>query len=131
MFDSTATPAGKASPDKALAPGDSLSNTIKVDYTSGNAANVKLYATLGTDAGAIAPYLDVKINDGSTDIYNGTLANLTTANNTFATGIGAWNPTGTASKTYTFTATLKSSAPDTASGKSITGTNFVWEAHAA
>jgi hypothetical protein len=131
MFDYTATPANKSNPDKALAPGDSLSNTIKVDYSSGNAATIKVFATPGSDAASIAQYIDVKINDGATDIYTGTLANLTTANSNFATGLGTWNPAGTDSKTYTFTATLKNTAPDTAAGKSITGTSFTWEAHAA
>jgi hypothetical protein len=132
LFSHTGGNAAGATPDKALAPGDTLANRqIKIDYTGANAADIRLYANLGTDAGNVAQYIDVTINDGASNIYNGTLKNLTTSNPNWASGIGGWTPGSTASKTYTFTAKLKDTAPDSASGQSITGTSFTWEAHAA
>lgn len=131
MFDATAAPANKGVADPLMYPGKTLTNTIQVNYSGTAPADVHLYATLGTDAGSIAQYMNVTINDGTSNIYTGTLANLTSTKTDFASGISGWSPTASASKTYTFTVTMDPTAPNTAQGKAIagvSGTTFTWDA---
>lgn len=128
MFDYTAAPAGKGSADALLVPGAPVSNTIQVNYTGNTTANIRIYAALGADTGSMAQYLNVTINDGATNVYTGTLANLASTKTNFATGIPGWSPTGAASKTYTFTVTMDPSTPNSAQNASIGATTFTWEA---
>jgi hypothetical protein len=127
MFDYTANPANKGTKDPLLVPGQSVTNTITVNYTGNVAADVRIYSTLGTDAGSIAPNLKLKINDGATDIFTGTLADFGAKSN-YTNGVTGWSPTGPAAKTYTFTVTLDSLAPPGSAGKVVGATTFTWEA---
>src|SRR5262245_61433998 len=120
-------------PDGALAPGDLLANRpIQITYTGGNAADIRLFANLGTQSGGnVANYINLTINDGTSNIYQGTLANLAASNTSWATGIGGWTPGGTETRTFTFHASLDANAPAAAAGQTVTGTSFTWEARAA
>jgi hypothetical protein len=127
MFNYSSAPANKGSADPLMYPGKSLSNTITVNYSGTAPADVRIYSTLGADTGSIAQYLNVTINDGTSNIFTGTLAQLG-AKTTYATGVTGWTPTGTASKTYTFTVAMDPSTPQGASGQNIGATTFTWEA---
>jgi len=120
-------------PDKLLAPGDVLADRpITINYTSGNAADIRLFANVGAQTGGLAQYINVTINSqgSATPIYQGTLANLAASNTNWATGIGGWTPGGTETRTFTFHASLDASAPAGAAGQTVTGTTFTWEAQA-
>ena len=62
-------------------------------------------------------------------LYNGTLAAFGTGSTNFATGLGTWAPTGSASESrvYRFTYTVSSTAPNTVQGGTA-ALGFTWEA---
>ena len=62
-------------------------------------------------------------------VYNGTLSAFGGTKTSFATGVGSWSPTGSASETkvYKFTYTLSTTTPDTAQGGTA-ALGFTWEA---
>lgn len=134
----------------AAKPGDSKTSCIKVTYTGSLPATVKLM-TPTTPIGELGPYVTLKIEAGTQAspsfpsctgftpyssgavVYEGTLSAFAAANNSFATGISTF-PTGKTkweaneSVVYQVTASLSSSAPDSAQGKS-TGSHIIrWEA---
>ena len=130
-------------------PGDSVSGCIKVTYTGSLAADVHIYTT--STMGALAQYIDLTITPGTQAvssfpsctgfvpdvggaIYTGTLQNFANTKNSYANGVvdypgtlqTAWNAND--SVVYQFTATLQSSAPDTAQGATTGSHSFTWEA---
>jgi hypothetical protein len=129
LFDNGNNPANKSSPDFSMWPNAVYSNTIQINYTGNTPATVKMFAYLGGDPSSIAQYLKLKINDGTSDIYNGTLAAFTTSSTNYATGVGAWSVSANASRTYTVTVTLDGATPQTVANAAVTGTTFTWEAH--
>ena len=130
-------------------PGDTKTSCIKVSYVGSLASTVKLFTP--STIGELGPYVNLKVEAGTQasgtfpscegftvyttggTVYEGTLAAFATEHNTYATGISTF-PTGQTkwelnnSVVYRFTATLASSAPEAAQGKT-TGTHlFRWEA---
>ncbi len=120
--------------------GASGSKCIVVTYNGSLAASVKLYVT--SSSGALAPYLDLKIEQGTggsfsggcgaftpaTTIYTGTLSAFATAATDHASGVGTFAPTGSGqSRTYRITYTLNAATPSSAQGTSASA-DFRWEA---
>ncbi len=130
-------------------PGDSQASCIKVTYTGSLDASVKIYTS--STIGALGSSVNLKIEpgtqttsvfptcvgftpDASGALFEGTLAGFASEHNSFANGI-ADNPGAVATKwvtndavVYRVTATLSSSAPDSAQGQS-TGSHIIrWEA---
>lgn len=126
-----------------LKPGSTGTKCIAVTSTGTLASAVKLYGTSYATTNALATYLTVTVDEGTggsfaggcagftsgSQIYNGTLAAFGTGKTSFATGVGTWTPTGTASETKAFkiTYTLSASTPDTAQGGTA-ALGFTWEA---
>jgi hypothetical protein len=133
-----------------LKPGSTGSACIKVTYNGSLAANVKMYVVgsdLTTSSGTnLANYLTVQIAEGTgtatdcsdfaggTNIYNATgsgdltktLSAFSAASNSFATGVSAFAPTGSAqAKTYKITYWLQDNSA--AAGMNSTA-KFTWEA---
>jgi predicted ribosomally synthesized peptide with SipW-like signal peptide len=130
-------------------PGDTKTSCIKVTYTGTLPATVKLFTP--STIGELGPYVNLKIEAGTQAtstfptctgftpaatgpvVYEGTLAAFATEHNSFATGITT-NPASQTkwetnnSVVYQVTATLSSSAPEAAQGKT-TGSHIIrWEA---
>jgi predicted ribosomally synthesized peptide with SipW-like signal peptide len=130
-------------------PGDSVSGCIKVTYTGSLAADVHIYTT--STMGSLAQYVDLTITPGTQAvssfpsctgfvadaggaIYTGTLQNFANTKNSYANGVvdypgllaTSWSQND--SVVYQFTATLQSSAPDTAQGGTTGSHSFTWEA---
>lgn len=130
-----------------LKPGDTGTKCIRVTYGGSVTASggVKFYATAFTDStpaglgAAIDLVVDVSADNGAgtfancgafavgSNLYTGTLTNLTTANNSFANGLGTWTPANGTTRTYRIQYTLNSGAGDSLQGKSASVT-FNWEA---
>lgn len=122
-----------------MKPGATGQQCIKLSYTGTLAAAVKVYGTGLTATNALDTWLNIQIEEGSTSattfptctgfsasgtIFNNTLNNLGTA---FASGVGTWTPSGSASKDYRITYTLSAAAPNSTQSSSAAVT-FTWEA---
>jgi hypothetical protein len=129
-------------------PGESVSKCIKVTYTGSIDADVRIYTT--STIGSLGQYVDLTITPGSQAtpsfpsctgftadasgaIYSGTLQNFGSAKNSYANGVVDNPGSGTKwaaneSVVYQVTATLQSSAPDTAQGLTTGSHTFTWEA---
>jgi hypothetical protein len=130
-------------------PGDTKTSCIKVTYVGSLASTVKLFTP--STIGELGPYVNLKVEAGTQatgtfpscegftvyttggTVYEGTLGAFATEHNSYANGISTF-PTGQTkweennSVVYRFTATLASSAPEAAQGKT-TGTHTIrWEA---
>lgn len=127
-----------------LKPGDTGSKCIVVSYTGSlAAANVKLYATAPV-TGALSPYLNLKIEQGSSSSTGGNCAGFTAgstlyndvatnfSSSSFANGIDTtWAPTASGqAKTFKVTYTVSGSTPNTAQG-ATTALGFTWEAQSS
>lgn len=127
--------------DGTLTGGQTLTKCIKVTYTGGvtTGVSVKLY---GTATGALAPYLNLTIDQGtggvfgnctgfsvtSAGIYSGTASGFATASTNFATGVGSWAPSTTgATMTYRMAITVQNSS---AAQNLVASGGFTWEAQA-
>jgi predicted ribosomally synthesized peptide with SipW-like signal peptide len=134
----------------AAKPGESKASCIKVTYKGSLPATVKLF-TETTTIGALGPYVNLKIEAGtqttpsfpncegftpygtSGTLYEGTLSAFATEKNSYANGISTF-PTGKTkwetneAVIYRFTATLSSSAPNSAQGATTGSHSFTWEA---
>jgi hypothetical protein len=133
----------------ALKPGSTGSSCIKVTYNGTLAAGVRMYlkpADLTTTGTNIAPYLTVAVDEGTgnnaacsdfvlgANAYNATgsagttktLADFSATKSNYATGAGAFAPTGAAqSKTYKVTYWLQDvNAAQSANATAL----FTWEA---
>ena len=130
---------------KNLKPGSTGTKCIAVTSTGSLASTVKLYATNPTTTKDLASYLDLSVTQGSGGsfgdctgytplttggtVYTGTLDGFGKTATSFATGVGAWTPTGTANetRTYQITYTVRSTAPDTTQGGTA-ALGLTWEA---
>jgi hypothetical protein len=130
-------------------PGESVSKCIKVTYTGSLEADVHLYTT--SAIGSLGQYVELTITPGTQTspsfpsctaftpdsggaIYSGTLQNFGATKNSYATGVVDYPGAGTKwaaneSVVYQFTATLQSSAPESAQGATTGAHTFTWEAH--
>jgi hypothetical protein len=120
-----------------LTGGQALTNCIKVNYTgtSTTGVGVKFY---GAASGALAQYLDVKVEVGTgggfgdctgfsgSQIFNNTLQNLNDNVNAYSNGVGSWTPSSSSdSRVYRITVTVQQNS--LAQAKSAAG-SFTWEA---
>jgi hypothetical protein len=120
-----------------LKPGSTGQKCILVTSTGNLASTVKLYGT-GL-SGTLGSDIDLDVEEGTpgtfsscstftgSSLYSGTVAGFAGAKTSFATGVSSWAPTGSgsASKSYRFTYTVKSSS--NLQGASA-GLGFTWEA---
>lgn len=128
-----------------LKPGSTGTRCIVVTSTGTLASAVKLYGATPATTNALSTYLDVTVVQGTggtfgsctgfaalatgSSVYTGTLANFGTSATSFATGLGTWAPTGSASESRTFqiTYTLNAAAPNSSQGGTAS-IGFTWEA---
>ncbi|WP_439693759.1 hypothetical protein ACRQ4B_05885 [Curtobacterium sp. SP.BCo] len=128
-----------------LKPGSTGANCITVTSTGSLASTVKLYGTNPSTTNALASNITLQVEQGTGGgfgsctgftpaatngtLYNGTLAAFGTGSTNFATGLGTWAPTGTASESrvYRFTYTVSSAAPNTVQGGTAS-IGLTWEA---
>ena len=126
-----------------LKPGSTGANCITVTSTGSLPSTVKLYGTNASATKALDANMTLVVEQGtgggfgsctgftpattSGTLYSGLLSNFTASN--FATGLGTWAPTGTASESrvYRFTYTVSSTAPNTVQGGTA-ALGFTWEA---
>jgi hypothetical protein len=126
-----------------LKPGSTGTKCIAVTSTGSLASAVKLYGTSYSTTNGLGTNLSITVDEGTggsfaggcggftasgAPIYTGTLANFGTTKTSYATGVGTWAPTGTASETkvYRISYTLSASAPDTVQGGTA-AVGFTWE----
>jgi len=124
-----------------LKPGATGTKCIAVTSTGSLASTVKLYGTSYATTNALAPNINLVVEEGTgatssscagftggSTIYTGALSAFGTTKTSFATGVGSWAPTGSASETksYRITYTLSSSTPDSAQGGTA-ALGFTWE----
>jgi hypothetical protein len=127
-----------------LKPGSTGFRCIVVQSQGTLPAQVRFYLPAGTESTTKA--LDASINLAvdvdygkqdtnctgfsatPTNIYNNTLANAAATATNYATGLGAWNLTGTPPEysTYRITWTVPAAAPNTIQGGTAAAT-FTWE----
>ncbi len=127
-----------------MVPGQQEVRCILVSYTGSVAdpAAVKLYSGGYADSGNFAEYLNLTVEEGTGGVFGdcssfvfestiesgGTVTDFDTASTSYATGVGAWDPSSTPeSKAYRFTLELDPATPDTQQGESVTGLTFTWE----
>jgi predicted ribosomally synthesized peptide with SipW-like signal peptide len=130
----------------AAKPGESKTSCIKVTYKGTLAATVKLFTA--STIGALGPYVNLKVEAGTqttptfpsctefaatSTVYEGTLSAFQTEHGTYANGITT-NPASQTkwetnnSVVYRVTATVSSSAPNSAQGATTGSHAFTWEA---
>lgn len=129
-------------------PGESVSKCIKVTYTGSLDADVHIYTT--STIGSLGQYVELTITPGTQAtpsfpsctgftadsggaLYTGTLQNFGSTKNSYATGVvdypgSSTKWAGNEAVVYQVTATLQSSAPDTAQGLTTGSHTFTWEA---
>lgn len=137
LFATTSYGGGVPGGDGLLTGGDALTRCLTVTYTGTitSGVAVRLYATA---AGALAPYLDVVVEEGtgagrscaafvpSRTLYSGTLTGLATVAHDGASGLGPWEPATTgATRVYRFTVTVQ---PVSAAQGAQATADLVWEA---
>jgi predicted ribosomally synthesized peptide with SipW-like signal peptide len=128
-----------------LRPGSSGSRCIAVTSTGTLPSTVRLYATDATTTKSLASSIAWTVTQGTggtyascsgftastsgATLYSGTLAGFTGSATGYATGVGGWAPTGSATETRTFQLayTLSASTPDTAQGGTASF-GLTWEA---
>jgi len=124
-----------------LKPGATGVKCIAVTSTGSLASTVKLYGTSYATTNALADNINLKVEQGTgattssctgftaaSTLLDSTLTSFGTTRTSFATGVGSWAPTGSASETrsYRVTYTLNSSTPDSAQGGTA-AVGFTWE----
>jgi predicted ribosomally synthesized peptide with SipW-like signal peptide len=133
----------------AAKPSESKTSCIKVTYKGTLPATVKLFTS--STIGALGPYVNLKVEAGTqtsstfptcteftplatgATVYEGTLSAFATEHATYATGITTNPASATKWETnnalvYRFTATVSSTAPNSAQGATTGSHAFVWEA---
>lgn len=126
-----------------LKPGSTGSNCIAVTSTGTLPSTVKLYGSAAAATKGLDGQITLTVEQGTGGgfgtctgfvpassngtVYSGLLSGFTASN--YASGLGTWAPTGTASETrvYRFTYTLSSTAPNTVQGGTA-ALGFTWEA---
>lgn len=128
-----------------LKPGSTATKCIAVTSTGSLASAVKLYGTNPSTTNALANSITLAITQGTgggfsgctgftalatgANVYTGTLDNFGKTATNYATGLGNWAPTGTASETrvYQITYTLDAAAPNSVQGGTAS-IGLTWEA---
>ena len=128
-----------------MAPGDSQTECIQITYTGAfDPGVVRVYSGGFTDsANNLGNHLNVTIEQGAptdtcllflsgTTIQTSTpLSTFATNSNSYATGVGTWDPSGTGeSRVYQITVELDALTPGDVQGESVTNVDFVWETQA-
>lgn len=129
----------------ALKPGSTGTKCLAVTSTGSLASTVKLYGTGPSTTNALSTYIALTVTQGTggtfgsctgftalatgSSVYSGTLAAFGATATNYATGLGTWVPTGTASETrvYRITYTVDAAAPNT-SQNGTASVAFTWEA---
>ncbi len=128
-----------------LEPTGTGSTCIAVTSTGSLPSAVKLYGTNASTTNGLSSYIDLTVTQGTgggfgscsgfsalgtgASVYSGTLAAFASASTDFASGLGTWAPTGSASETrvFQFSYTVDPSAPNSTQGGTA-GIGFTWEA---
>ncbi len=129
-----------------LAPGSTDTRCIAVTSTGSLASVVRLYGTGAATTNALSSHITLTITQGTggtfaggcagftplvsgSSVYTGSLANFGTTATNYATGLGTWDPTGSASETrvFQFVYTVDAGAPNTTQGGTA-ALGFTWEA---
>jgi hypothetical protein len=129
-----------------LKPGSTGTNCITVTSTGTLASAVKLYAT-STATGTLAPYITLKVEQGTSSgangtsfgscsnftsqstLYTGLASTFSTTYTGYSNGLATWSPTGSGSeyKAFRFTYTVDPTLTNTYQGATA-GLGFTWEA---
>ena len=127
-----------------LKPGSTGTKCVVVTSTGSLASSVKLYGTNPATTKALASHINLTVTQGNggsfgsctgftplgtgSSVYTGTLDNLGTTATNYATGVGTWTPTGTATETRTYQVayTVSANAPDTTQGGTAS-LGLTWE----
>ena len=127
-----------------LKPGSTGTKCVVVTSTGSLASSVKLYGTSPATTKALASHINLTVTQGNggsfgsctgftplgtgSSVYTGTLDNLGTTATNYATGVGTWTPTGTATETRTYQVayTVSANAPDTTQGGTAS-LGLTWE----
>jgi hypothetical protein len=128
-----------------LRPGSTGTKCIVVTSSGNLPSTVKLYGTGAATTNALSGSITLAVTQGTggsfgsctgftplasgASVYNGTLAAFAAGSTGFATGLGNWAPTGSASesRTYQFVYTVDAAAPNTTQGGTAS-IAFTWEA---
>ncbi|GGB14988.1 hypothetical protein GCM10011492_00830 [Flexivirga endophytica] len=128
-----------------LKPGSTGTKCIAVTSTGSLASAVKLYGTTPSTTNALASSINLTIAQGTgggfgsctgftalasgATVYSGTLDTFGKTATNYATGLGTWAPTGSASDTrvYQITYTLDPAAPNSVQGGTAS-IGLTWEA---
>lgn len=128
-----------------LKPGSTGANCITVTSTGSLPSAVKLYGTNVSTTKDLAANVNLTVEQGTGGgfgscsgftpaatggtLYSGTVAGFGAGSTNYATGVGTWAPTGTASESrvYRVTYTVSSTAPNTVQGGTA-ALGFTWEA---
>lgn len=128
-----------------LTPGSTGTKCIAVTSTGSAPSAVKLYGTNPSTTKQLADNITLSITQGTggsfgdckgftpltsgANVYGGSLTALGTSATNYATGLGDWKPTGTASETrvYQVTYTLNANTPNTSQGGTAS-IGLTWEA---
>lgn len=128
-----------------LKPGSTGTKCIAVTSTGTLASAVRFYGTNSSTTNALNSYITLAVTQGSggtfgsctgftplatgSSVYSGTLASFGATASNYASGLGTWTPTGTASETrvYRIVYTVDSATPNTAQGGTA-AISFTWEA---
>jgi hypothetical protein len=129
-----------------LKPGSTGTKCLVVTSSGNLASAVKLYATTYSTTNALSSYVNLVVDEGTGGTFassgptsctgfsstgndfTGTLAAFS-AKTSFATGVSAWAPTGSApeSKTFRITYTIDAATPNSSQGGTA-AVGFTWEA---
>ena len=128
-----------------LKPGSTGSRCIAVTSSGSLASTIKLYGTSPATTNALSSSINLTITQGTgggfgsctgftplgsgSSVYTGTLVAFGSSATNFATGLGSWAPTGSASETrvFQFSYTLDPNTPNSAQGGTAS-VGFTWEA---
>jgi len=131
----------------SLKPGSTGTKCIVVTSAGTLASAVKLYGTTYSTTGALGSYVNLVIDEGTggtfassgptsctgfsspVNQFTGTLAAFASGNTNYASGVGAFAPTGSGSesKTYRIAYTIDAATPNSAQGGTA-AMGFTWEA---
>lgn len=128
-----------------LKPGSADTNCIAVTSSGSLPSAVRLYATDVRQTGNLGSYVTLQIRQGtggghgtcagftpattSPVLYSGSLSKFAGASTSYATGVGTWQPTGTAEETvvYEISYAVSPDAPSSVMGATAS-LGFTWEA---
>ena len=128
-----------------LKPGSTGSKCIAVTSTGSLPSTVKLYGTAPATTNGLSTYINLVVTQGTgatssscsgfsplgagSNVFTGTLASFGVGATSFASGLGTWAPTGSASETrvFMFDYTVDASSPNSTQNGTAS-ISFTWEA---